>query len=104
MVRKLLSVKVDGAAAEPSTRLAPDGILFEIIRLLAPSVIGPASVRLKGVPPMFEAVNPLVIVTAFDTMRSAPTGCKTGAVVVLFRIKLPVPTGPAVNEAPGKAF
>src|SRR4051812_12298360 len=108
MVSVLPSESVDGVTAEPSVRATPEAKLFVMLRLVAPSVIGPVSVRLwfpvgssPAVP--FAVKKPHVIVMAFAIVRSAPMGLNV-ATDELSREMVPVPNGPAVNDGPGRAF
>src|SRR5581483_6950134 len=97
----VLSVMVDGEAADPRMKAAGAVVLFVMLRLAVPRVIGPLNVRLCG--PVgswaalaLSAMNPVVSVMVLATVWSALTAWKC-ALVVLLIVIVPVPNGPAVN-------
>ena len=82
---------------------------FSPTRPLAASETGPVSVRLCGpvgswAAPALAAKNPVVMVIALETSRSAPSGIRIGGALELFMITVPIPNGPEVNDEPGRAL
>src|SRR5438067_43517 len=69
-------VIVDGVAAAPRVRVP--AMLFVRVRPVVPRETAPESVRLNVVPVALEAKNPLVMVMALATIRSAPDGARIG--------------------------